>query len=121
MTDKRFALRIHSPFPLPISITYGGQRSAGEGIVQELSRVGCRILGNGPVEEREALRIQISCPASQPLVIEQAIVKWVKGLEFGLAFKRLVPRDVAALPHLLETLLNGGRSAESLEGEPPAA
>jgi len=46
--NKRFALRTYSRFPLHIAMTYLGQVSAGRGIVHELSRVGCRILGMIP-------------------------------------------------------------------------
>jgi len=122
MTNKRFALRIHSPFPQPISIIYRGHTSAGEGVVQELSRMGCRIIGNGPVVVGETLSVWLSLPTSQKsLFTERTTVQWVKGLEFGLAFQRLRLREVDRLQHLLEALLNGERPAESLKGEPPAA
>jgi len=122
MTNRRFAHRIPSPFPLPISIIYRGQRSAGEGVVQELSRMGCRIIGNGSVVVGETLSVWLSFPTSEKsLFTERTIVQWVKGLEFGLAFQRLRLREVDRLQHLLEALLNGERPAESLKGEPPAA
>ena len=124
--NKRFAIRVYSRFPVQITLIYRGRYSAGQGIVQELSRVGCRILGNDPVFAGETLRVQLSFPTSeQPLIIEQATVKWVKGLEFGLAFKRLQPREADQLQHLLEALRDKGsyrgRSAGSQNVKPPAA
>jgi len=119
--NKRFALRIYSRFPMQISMTYLGQVSAGRGIVVELSRVGCRILGNDPVIAGETLNVRIALPTStKPLIIEQATVKWVKGLEFGVAFKHLHPLEADRLQHLLETLL-GNRSYRSRSVKPPAA
>jgi hypothetical protein len=107
-------------------MVYRGQNSAGQGIVQELSLVGCRILGNDPVVAGETLNVQLSFPTSmKPLVMERTTVKWVKGLEFGLAFKRLQPREADRLQHLLEALrgkgLYKGRPSGSLHVKPPAA
>ena len=118
--NKRFALRVYSGFPVPISIIYRGQNSAGDGAVQELSRSGCRILGNDPVIAGETLSVQIVLPTfEQPLVIEQATVKWVKGLEFGLAFKQLQAREANRVEHLLDVLLDSGSGRD--EGSLPAA
>jgi len=124
--NKRFALRTYSRFPLHISMTYLGQVSAGRGIVQELSRVGCRILGNDPVIAGETLSVRVAHPNStKPLIIEQATVQWVTGLEFGVAFTHMHPLQADRLQQLLETLLGSGRysgrSAGSLDVKPPAA
>ena len=128
MTNKRFALRLHSPFPVQISMVYRGQNSAdqGQGIVLELSLVGCRILGNDPVVAGETLNVQLSFPTSmKPLIMERTTVKWVKGLEFGLAFKQLQPREADRLQYLLEALrgkgLYKGRPSGSHHIKPPAA
>jgi len=119
--NKRFALRVYSGFPVPISMIYRGQNSAGDGVVQELSRSGCRILGNDPLIAGETLSVRIAVPTSeQPLFIEQATVKWVKGLEFGLVFKRLQAREANRMEHLLDALLEGG-SGRAEGSLPPAA
>ena len=127
MTNKRFALRLHSPFPVQISMVYRSQNSIGQGIVLELSLVGCRILGSDPVVAGETLNVQLSFPTStKPLVMERTTVKWVKGLEFGLAFKQLQPREADRLEHLLEALrgkglYKGRPSGSSHHVKPPAA
>ncbi|NWF73767.1 MAG: PilZ domain-containing protein [Nitrospirae bacterium] len=124
--NKRFALRIYSRYPVQISMIYLGQDSAGEGIVQEVSLVGCRVLGNYPVVAGETLNVRIALPNSpRPLIIEQATVQWVKGLEFGIAFGRLAKREADQLQRLLDALLEAGsysgRPAGSLSVKPPAA
>ena len=98
--NKRFALRTYSRFPMQISMTYLGQISTGRAIVQELSRVGCRIL----------------VTSQQPMFIGRATVQWVKGLECDLAFKRLPPREADRLQYLLDALLESG----SYSGRPSA-
>ncbi|MGH7182978.1 MAG: hypothetical protein ACREJN_13500, partial [Nitrospiraceae bacterium] len=72
----RFGLRIYSQFPVQISMMYLGQNSAGQGIVRELSRVGCRILSNDPVVAGETLSLRISLPTCpKPVLIEPATVQ----------------------------------------------
>ena len=106
-SNKRFAFRL-SEFPMQILMGYLSQKSPGQGIVLELSRVGCRIRGNEPVVAGETLSVQFFLPNSpKPLLIEQAVVKWAKGWEFGLAFKRLQPQEADQLQHLLDELLGG--------------
>ena len=106
--NTRFALRVYSRFPVQITMIYLGQNSSGQGIVQELSRVGCRILGNDPVVVGETLSVQLSLPTSEKPLVMQATVKWVKGWEFGLAFKRLHPQEADQLQRLLDELLGSG-------------
>ena len=124
--NTRFAVRVYSRFPVEITLIYRGPNSAGQGIVQELSLVGCRVLGNDPVVAGETLSIGLSHHISQPpMFIERATVKWVKGLEFGLAFKKLQPRQADQLQRLIEALLHtgssSGRSSGALKGKSPAA
>ena len=123
--NKRFALRVDSGLPVQISMIYLGQVSAGRGIVQELSRVGCRILGNDPAIVGETLNLRLSLTSGKPLIIERATVQWVKGLEFGVAFHDLHQREADRLQRLLEGLLGKGSSkggsAKSLKINPPGA
>src|SRR5262245_63186236 len=98
--NKRFA-----QYPVPISIIYRGQDSAGQGVVSELSRVGCRISGNDPVVAGETLSIWLSLSTSEKsLFTQRTTVQWTKGLEFGLAFQRLQLREADRLQHLLDAL-----------------
>ena len=53
-----------------------------------------------------------------PLVIQQATVQWVKGLEFGLVFEHLHPRETHRLQRLLDAIL-GSRSYRDLPAESP--
>ena len=121
--NKRFAPWINSQFPVPISIIYRGQDSAGQGVVQELSRVGCRIIGNDPVVAGETLSVWLSLSTSQKsLFTERTTVQWIKGLEFGLAFQRLQLREADRLQHLLDALRDSGsdsgRSSRTLNVMP---
>ena len=90
-----------------MSMMYLGPDFAGQGMVRELSRVGCRVLGNYPVVRGETLSIRISLPTHpKPLVIEQATVQWVKELEYGVAFQHVDEREADRLQEMLEEFLD---------------
>ena len=112
--NKRFALRIESQSPVVVSVKYVGQNSAGEGIVLNLSRVGCRILGSEPVAAGETLSVMITSPASEKPLVLQATVKWIKELDFGLAFKVLHEQEVHQLQRLLDELLGTMRQVRAV-------
>lgn len=85
---------------------YLGQTVTGQGIVLELSLVGCQALSNAPVIEGTSLSVRLALPSDQkPLVIERATVKWVKGLECGLAFEHHDERERVRLQQVLDELL----------------
>ena len=88
---------------------YLGQEFAGQGIVRELSRAGCRILGNYPVVFGETMSLRIALPTCpNPLFIQRATVRWIAGLEFGVAFGLLDAWETDRLQRLLDELLGSG-------------
>jgi len=106
MLNKRFVHRIYSRFAVHFPVMYLGQSVTGQGIVRELSLVGCQALSNAPVIEGTSLSVRLALPSDQkPLVIERAIVKWVKGLECGLAFEHHDERERGRLQQVLDELL----------------
>lgn len=104
-----FVLRTHSRFPVHTPMIYVGKDFAGQGVVRELSRVGCRILGNYPVTPGETLSLRISHPTSpDPFFIEQVGVRWVKGFEFGVTFGPLDETEADRLHQVLGEFLTSG-------------
>ena len=70
--------------------------------------------------------MRVTHPTStKPLIIEQATVQWVKGLEFGITFRDLEKREADQLLRLRGAFLESGsyrgRPAGSLNVKPPAA
>ncbi len=101
-----FVVRRYSRFPIHTTTMYLGKDFAGQGILRELSRVGCRMLGNFPVTPGEVLSLRISLPMQPtPFYIEHARVKWVNGLEFGVAFQALDDEAANRLHELMGELL----------------
>jgi hypothetical protein len=70
-----------------LSVRYLRDGMAGEGIIKDLSLNGSYMTGNAPVSVGMALTLQMSVPGDpEPLLIDRAIVMWVKGYEFGVEF-----------------------------------
>jgi PilZ domain len=104
-----FVFRTYARLPIRTSMLYVGKDFAGQGLVRELSRSGCRILGNYPVTPGETISIRISHPTHpDPLVIKQVKVRWVKGFEFGVIFGPFERREADRLHQMLEDFRESG-------------
>jgi len=102
-----FVFRTYARFPLRTSMIYMGHDFAGQGVLRELSRVGCRILGNFPVTVGETLSLRLSHPTDpDPLLIKQVGVRWVKGFEFGVCFAPSDKGEADRLHQMLDDFLN---------------
>lgn len=85
---------------------YIGKDFAGQGVVRELSRVGCRVLGNYPVTPGETLSLRISHPTqTHPFIMDRVAVRWVNGFEFGVAFGFLGKTEADRLHQVLDEFL----------------
>ncbi|MEI8015799.1 MAG: PilZ domain-containing protein [Nitrospira sp.] len=70
-----------------VPVRYLGDRIIGEGIIKDLSLSGSYITGNASVSIGAAISLQIFIPGDpEPLLIDRATVKWVKGSDFGVDF-----------------------------------
>ena len=88
-------------------VRYLWNKIAGEGIIQHLSLSGSYITGNRPVSVGMALALQIFVPwEPEPLWIDRAIVKWVKGSEFGMDFDSLLPNVAERLTNIVSMMVN---------------
>ena len=106
-------VRTYARFPIHTTMMYLGRDLAGQGILREISRVGCRILGNYPVTPGEVLSLRLSSPIQPtPVCITNARVMWARGVEFGLAFGVLDEGAAYDLQQLLGELLDSEHSRE---------
>lgn len=87
----------------------GGQ---GQGMLMDFSQQGCRITGTPPFPCGTRLRLQLWLPdRSDPVKIEQAVVRWVANDQFGMSFLD-VPRDARARLELVFRLLHEAQQQE---------
>jgi hypothetical protein len=73
-----------------------------EGVLVDMSRRGWRAQGMQPVGNGTVMTVEILCAdPSQRIVIEEAVVRWTEGLEFGVEVTRISPESAAALSDYL--------------------
>lgn len=105
-SDMRKNQRIKKLAP----VRYRGDGIAGEGMVEDLSLSGSDINGNTPVVVGMALALQMFVPGDpEPLLIDRATVKWVKGSEFGVDFDTSQPQVAERITQVISMLAKGQR------------
>jgi hypothetical protein len=101
-----FAMRKDQRLKKLVPVRYLGDGIAGEGIIKDLSLSGSYITGNAPVSVGMALSLQIFVPGDpEPLLIDCATVKWVKGSEFGMDFDTPPPKVAERITQVISTLV----------------
>jgi hypothetical protein len=82
--------RTYHRFPLFYPVIFGGAPFVGEGILTNLSLMGCSVLCDREVLCGSDVRVSVLFPNQTPaLSIELGTIKWVQGHQFGVKFLRL--------------------------------
>ena len=93
-------------------VRYRGDGIAGEGMIEDLSLSGSYINGNTPVSVGMALALQMFVPGDpEPLLLDRATVKWVKGSEFGVDFDTSQPKVAERITTIISMLVKGQRGS----------
>ena len=101
-----FVIRKNQRLKRLVPVRYLGDGIAGEEIIKDLSLSGSYITGNAPVSAGMALALQIFVPRDpEPLLIDHATVKWVKGSEFGVDFDLPQPKVAERITKVISTLV----------------
>jgi len=101
-----FVMRRNQRLKRLVPVRYLGDGIAGEGIIQDLSLSGSYITGNALVSVGMALALHIFVQGDpEPLLIDRAIVKWVKGSEFGADFDTSQPKVAERITKVISTLV----------------
>ena len=91
-------------------VRYRGDGIAGEGMIEDLSLNGSYIIGNAPVSAGMALALQMFVPGDpEPVLIDRAIVKWVKRSEFGVDFDTPQPKVAERVTAIIAMLVKNQR------------
>jgi c-di-GMP-binding flagellar brake protein YcgR len=77
----------------------------GEGDIVDLSIGGCRIESAVDVQPGVSLEVRIVTTGQEsPIQIQQAIVRWKRGREFGLEFVTMGPGEWTRLQRTVEQI-----------------
>lgn len=75
-----------------------------EGLLIDMSRQGWHARGDQPLARGSTITIQVCLSdASQPITIDEAVVRWTEGLEFGAELISISPTSAAMLSDYLST------------------
>ena len=100
--EQRKNLRFHVQFRSAFSsIAMVG----GEGSLVDLSIRGCRIESPTDVQPGASLEVRIAAIEHEPPIqIQQALVRWSRGRQFGLEFETMVPEEWAHLQNIVKQI-----------------
>ena len=79
-----FTIRPHRRFPLCCPVTYHAGLREGQGIIWNLSVTGWRLSGELPLRVGQTCPLTVHVPNQLSLFVAGAIVRWVRGQEYGL-------------------------------------
>jgi hypothetical protein len=111
-----FVMRKHHRLKKLMPARYLGDGMAGEGIIKDLSLSGSYMTGNASVSVGTVLALQMFVPGDpEPLLIDRAVVQWVKGVEFGVDFNKLQPKVTERITQIISALVKT-QHGSSLKG-----
>jgi PilZ domain-containing protein len=79
-----FMIRPDRRFPVQCFVKYRIGSFTGTGTVWNLSLSGWRLSGDLPMCRGEILSLNVTLPNEQRIKIQEAIVRWSRGEEFGI-------------------------------------
>ena len=101
-----FIMRKNHRFKKLAPIQYLGEGIVGEGMIEDFSLSGSYVAGYVPVSVGMTLALQIFVPGEpEPLLIDHAIVQWVKGSEFGVDFGTPQPEVAERITMVISRLV----------------
>jgi hypothetical protein len=101
-----FSIRPYRRFPLQCSVTYNAGPFQGQGTVWNLSCSGWRLSGDLPMRPGETLSLTVTLPNQQSIFVAAAIVRWVRGLEYGVETLVVEKQTQARLQHYVRRLVH---------------
>jgi hypothetical protein len=81
-----FVVRPYRRFPVVCPVIYEHGLQEAEGIVWNLSPMGCRLSGDLPLRQGDVCSFQMTLPTNKQINVAAGIVRWVRGHESGHEF-----------------------------------
>ena len=95
-------------------VVFLGKQGVGEGKLFNLSMGGCAIESGAAVQRGTLLTLRVQLPSLPQLIaVDQAVVTWTAGDDFGVQFLSLGTRDEARLSQLIANLQHETHTTEA--------
>ena len=108
-----FTLRLYQRFPVHGSVTYHVGLSQGQGIVWNFSLSGWKLSSEAPPQVGQTCSLTVNLPIEENIVVAAAIVRWVRGQEFGLETLAIEKQTHSRVEHVIKRLVE--ESCENIE------
>jgi len=107
-----FSIRPYRRSPVHCSVTYNAGPFQGQGTIWNLSLNGWKLSGDVPLRVGETCSLTVNLPNQESLNVAAAIVRWVRGQEYGLETLMVETQTQSRLEHLIKRLVQ--ESGESI-------
>lgn len=102
LLDRRYAERV----PIGYRISYSGEEGArivtGEGILKDLSKTGCKILGANTSSMGSRLTLRLYLEDGQPpMCLTDVTVSWIDRVSFSVRFPKLSAEERKRLQEVI--------------------
>ena len=108
-----FTLRPSRRSPVQCSVTYHADPFQGQGTVWNFSLNGWKLSGDLPLRVGQTCSLTVNLPDQESIFVATAIVRWVRGQEYGLETVVVEEQMQSRLEHLIKRL-----ELESFESTP---
>ena len=100
-----FTLRLYQRFPVHGSVTYNAGPLKGQGTVWNLSLSGWKLSGDLPLQVGQMCSLTVNLPNEERIVVAAAIVRWVRGQEYGLETLAVEKQTHGRMEHVIKRLV----------------
>mgnify|MGYP001413790894 FL=1 len=108
-----FSVRLYQRFPVHCFVTYNAGPFQGQGTVWNFSLSGWKLSGDVPLQVGQTCSLTVNLPIEEPIVVATAIVRWVRGQEFGLETLAIEKQTHSRVEHVIKRLVE--ESVERIE------
>ena len=97
--------RVQPRFTTQFRSTFTGRNEEGQGRTLDISSGGCKIESDMKMVQGATFECRLHVPGFDwPLRIDEAMVRWIEGNTFGLAFTHIRPEELTKLTTVLANL-----------------
>jgi hypothetical protein len=108
-----FMVRLYQRYPVYCSVTYHAGLFQGQGTVWNFSLSGWKLSGDVPLQVGQTCALTVNLPIDERIVVGTAIVRWVRGQEFGLETLAIEKQTHSRVEHVIKRLVE--ESGENIE------
>jgi hypothetical protein len=99
-----FIIRSYRRFPVQCPVSYNAGTSQGLGTVWNFSVNGWKLSGDVPLQVGQTCPLTVTLPNQESIFVDAAIVRWVRGQEYGLQTVTVDKPTQSRVEHMVKHL-----------------